>query len=78
MVEHIHEWEAMALVTTFPCVHYECSVCSKRISTPEVVHRLNATERLSAEDARTLADAYGRPAPEWESGMAYASALEGE
>jgi hypothetical protein len=74
MSEHVHEWHVQARVPRSRAI---CE-CGETRDYAWIDVRLNATERLSAGDAATLADAFGRPAPEWEAGMAYAAALEGE
>ena len=47
MTEHTKEW-ARTLGGTI-----RCAVCGERMSQTEELRRINATERLTAEDART-------------------------
>jgi hypothetical protein len=51
MTEHVHEWKARLkgwLVDGFYCTHPDCY---RRLIWNDVESRLNATERLSAEQA---------------------------
>ena len=68
MTEHMHEWRfgyrsdgnynlPGASTPGFYCVHKECGYASGTwLSLVEAEARLNATERLSAEDARVAAN----------------------
>ena len=73
MAEHVHEWvfndvgNAWAVCTDLGC--------GEKMGPLVIARRLNATERLSAEDAEMFDNAiiYDTPAL-----LEYASALEGE
>jgi len=52
MTEHVHEW-ARGDDGFYPFI---CSECNRRMTKAEALTRINATERLSAEDARVAAN----------------------
>ena len=87
MSEHVHEWGfpelAPADIKNFAWC--EIAGCIATLTIEEVVCRLNATERLSAEDARETADdVHGDwwplegTSPYEDALRAYAAALEGD
>ncbi len=85
MPEHLHEWEAIGQFVTKKdvSVWYECMGCKKRLTTPEIVHRLNATERLKGITANNAAGIIAMTEneiylPVHDALLAYAAALEGE
>ena len=50
MPEHVHSWYLSAVATMAACQH-----CDATIATSEIERRLNAVEKLSAEDAKEAA-----------------------
>ena len=59
MTEHVHEWKLTVGHSNCKACHYSsiegvacCEICNESIGPTEIERRLNATERLSAEDAR--------------------------
>jgi len=56
MTEHVHEFEINYEQTGWEIGHIvvECMWCPKTLKISEAEARLNATERLSAEDVRLL------------------------
>ncbi len=88
MSEHVHEWsvdhevleEISPLGTPYGRVFAYCG-CGENIFNDEIVRRLNATERLSAEDALGTG-VHLRTLIGWKKSArmleAYTDALEGE
>ena len=81
MTEHVHEWKPEYDVEVYG-ESFQCG-CGDMMATDEIARRLNATERLSAEDALDASEdsyeANSLPAPKHVAALkAYASALEGE
>jgi hypothetical protein len=83
MSDHVHEWH---LAWDFAAW---CNKCPETIDYPEIERRLNATERLSAEDATELrnvsfavalldGEASEKAVHAIKAAEAYAAALEGE
>ena len=81
MPEHVHEWDVSWLMKHADNAFHNpvrCE-CDERIDWNEIVRRLNATEKLSAEDAIALDDYADHPDPAIKgNGYAYASALKGK
>ncbi len=89
MTEHVHNWMVMGdikenLVSGDDCfVTAEClskDVCGETLDWSEINRRLNATERLSAEEAEVAARTLLAAHDEYigDKLFAYASALGGE
>ena len=90
MTEHVHEWREIYEVLTPDgrrikawCVDYK--ECDGVLGEEEIMRRLNAASRLSAEDAREIAiETHSAWWPlegesPYEDGLrSYAAALEGE
>ena len=86
MAEHVHEWQLTFKPDSFRRVR--CKHCPEQMLDYDIERRLNATERLSAEDAReTEKEIRGAsPAsdlfPRWkrrsDALKAYADTLEGK
>ncbi len=75
MSEHVHEWRYWEQGEFDMWEEgWECVECDANFPTEEIAQRLNATERLSAEDARH----YSMYFDGIDALDAYASALEGE
>ncbi len=75
MTEHVHEWELIFKPDSFRRVR--CKHCPEQMLDYDIERRLNATDRLSAEDVRE-ACILG-----WVKGIrdkmqAYADTLEGK
>lgn len=70
MPEHVHKWKWVYGLGDGIAAACECGV---HLAPEEVNRRLNATERLSAEDAKAASEFAGRSF----GLVAYASALEG-
>ena len=88
MPEHVHEYEFPELAPAGVKNFAWCIGCTHTLSIADVVRRLNATERLSEEDALTLAngefgavilsgEAEKHVLEAIQAGRAYAAALEG-
>ncbi len=76
MTEHVHEWHGSPFSTRFACLY-----CSEVLTLDQVAIRLNATERLSAEDARTQArhsETSQGNTPQIQALKAYADMREGK
>ena len=74
MTEHVHKWELCGDEYEHGYVCYGCTEVMGS-DDPQIARCLNATERLSAEDARELANTAGY----WEGGAAlraYANIME--
>ena len=74
MTEHVHEW--VAIVNKDNWKRIVCA-CGAHMRTHEIEARLNATERLSAEDAAYFAEET-RMISLRDSLRAYANILEGK
>ena len=72
MTEHVHEWECRYLGIVPRC---KVDGCGIYMHYDELERRLNATERLSAEDARRISNRK-LPVSEHEELQAYADILE--
>jgi hypothetical protein len=80
VIECKHEWEVDDF--GFEGYHYRCKKCgTDEISPSEIAHCLNATQELSAEDARRIArdieNDWG-DTPMGQKLQAYADVLEGK
>ncbi len=80
MTEYVHEWELIFKLDSFRRVR--CKHCPEQMLDYDIERRLNATERLSAEDARTMAFVSEHDELISSSGIrrlrAYADILEGK
>ena len=75
MDEHVHEWRWRYLGAIPKC---KVDGCGKSMHYDEVERRLNATERLSAEDATVIANGWTSNATLRDTLRAYADTLEGK
>ena len=83
MTEHVHEWEVIFCAdNSFRRVRCAITNCFEQMSDAEIECRLNATERLSAGDAREIAMCVSKACvPQCECShnlQAYANILEGK
>ena len=82
MTEHVHEWkwtevEVSSPLGPFTDKYYRCLKCSKKMYAHKAEARLNATEMLTAEDARRAR--YGYQYTDVDEALsAYANILEGK
>ena len=57
MTEHVHEWELKAyLYVGVPIFGCKIKDCHEKLAVRQAEARINATERLSAEDVTLLSD----------------------
>jgi hypothetical protein len=80
MTEHRHEYIVEVDTKEYDIVYAYCSVtgCTKVIYPEEIERRLNATEALSAEDAKSLAFLIREPNIDTSPLEDYAAILEGQ
>ena len=87
MSDHVHEWRAETFA--FEGTDLRCRICDDVLDDRELERRLNATERLSAEEATELRDvsfavalldgeASEKALRAIKAAEAYAAVLEGE
>lgn len=87
MADHVHEWRLLEYMQNIDwrkdmkvprIMRLEAASCEcgEKLEMVEITRRLNATERLSAEDAQHIINLL--PIEESEEIAAYAAALEGE
>ena len=77
MTEHVHEWEIRKRsLEPFPYYWFECKHCHRQLSGADVLARLNAAERLSAEDL--FPEGFAIVHPNLDKLIAYANILEGK
>ena len=74
-MSHVHEWVAHYDQVVYG-ESFQCE-CGDLMATDEIARRLNATERLSAEDAEKIAINQTRQI-DAKNLHAYAAALEGD
>ena len=74
--ENIHEWERYVSPNYDPPPYIRCKHCKEPMLIDEQLSRLNATEVLTAEDARALS--YALPGYEDNALWHYANILESE
>ena len=74
MTEHVHEWIAWTHIDGGGAIAYFRCDCGARLKTTEVEARLNATERLSAEDL--FPEGFAIVHPNLDKLIAYANILE--
>ena len=75
MTEHVHDLKVMLSISKN--IYAVCPQCDECMDKEEIETRLNATERLSAEDARRISNRK-LPVSEHEELQAYADILEGK
>ena len=87
MTEHVHEYDGFGIILTRGMVErlgdpafVKCIRCDHILQEGDMLARLNATERLSAEDAKLIASQLGGHGHQMESMIvrAYADILEGK
>lgn len=85
MTEHVHEWRRLGSHPVNGHINAMCEnpSCWENLSTQDILRRLNATEKLSMEDARVLGDSFRIPTPKEAAravgaASAYAAALSGD